>query len=162
VNRWGKAGVRLTDREAERRARAAVAARNRSQQHRDTDNRIAYRLWRAGELQPHLITRALDARALYGPEVDIACGATEPDVDLWEAGKLYPAWRQVLLLAELCGVTPRFLCTRRDPIPIERTSLRFHGHADDGRPPVWEFDRDAVLQTVSDTPFEMPDSPPSH
>lgn len=155
MNRWGKAGIRLTDREAERRARAATAARNRRQQSRDADNRVAYRLWRAGELQPYLITHALDARSLYGPKVDIACGAAEPDVDLWEAGKLYPTWRQLLLLAELCGVTARLLCTRRDLVPAERTSLRFHMPIDD-RPTVWGFDREAVQRTVGTAPFEMP------
>ncbi len=157
MNRWGKAGVRLTDSEREHRARAAVAARNRRKLARDADNLIAYRLWRAGELQPYLITQALDARGLYGPEVDVACGATEPDVDLWEAGKLYPTWEQVLLLAELCGVTPRLLCTRRDVVQAEQTSLRFHVPLDD-RPPVWEFDRDAVQRTVGAAPFEMPPS----
>jgi hypothetical protein len=155
MNRWGKAGVRLTEGQMEQRGRAAVATRNRRKLARDADDRIAYRLWRAGELQPYLITQALDARALYGPEVDAACGASEPDVDLWEAGELYPTWRQVLLLADLCGMTPRFLCTRHDVIQAGRTSLRFHAPLDD-RPPVWEFEREAVQRTVGEAPFEMP------
>jgi hypothetical protein len=156
MNRWGKAGVRLTEKEAEQRGRAAAASRNRHQRDRTADDRIAYRLWRAGELQPYLITIALDARGLDGPQVDIECGASEPDVDLWEAGKLYPTWRQLLLLAELCGVTPRFLCTKRDTIPVDHTSLRFHGHVED-RPRVWSFDMDAVRRAVGDAPFEMPE-----
>jgi hypothetical protein len=40
---------------------------------------------------------------LEGPEVDIACGAKEPDVDRWEEGELYPTWEQLVLLAELTG-----------------------------------------------------------
>lgn len=54
--RWGKAGVRLTDQEAEHRNRAAVATRNRRASARAANNRVAYRLWRAGELKPYLIT----------------------------------------------------------------------------------------------------------
>jgi hypothetical protein len=100
----------------------------------------------------------LDAQALYGPEVDKACGAEEPDVDLWEAGKLYPTWRQVLMLAELTGNTPRFLCTKRDTLTVADTSLRFHGHTDE-RPTVWAFDMDVVRLTVGDAPFEMPETP---
>ncbi|MDF3320228.1 hypothetical protein P3G66_31950, partial [Rhodococcus sp. C3V] len=40
------------------------------------------------------ITRALDAAELYGPDVDIACGAQEPAVDEWEAGTRYPSFGQ--------------------------------------------------------------------
>jgi hypothetical protein len=156
MTRWGKAGVRLTDKEAEQRGRRATAERNRNKIRQDADDRIAYRLWRAGELQPYLITTALDAMGLFGPEVDRACGAQEPDVDLWEAGKLYPTWRHVQLLAKLTGKTARFLCTRREPLRPEHTSMRFHMPLDD-RPPVWEFDMDAVKRTVGDAPFEMPE-----
>lgn len=156
--RWGKAGQRLTDQEIEARSRAAVARRNRRNITRTEDDRIAYRLWRAGELKPYLITHALNARNLYGPEVDKACGASEPDVDLWEAGKLYPTWRQVLLLADLCGVTPRLLCSRREPIPMQQTSLRFHTPDIETTPTVWAFTTEAVQATVAGTPFEMPET----
>lgn len=158
MRRWGKAGVQLTAAEAEQRGRAAAASRNRSKIRRNNDDRIAYRLWRAGELQPYLITHALDAKGFYGPQVDIACGAREPDVDLWEAGKLYPTWGQVLLLAKICEVTPRFICTKRDVLAVAETSMRFHGYVDD-RPRVWSFDMDAVRATVGDAPFEMPEAP---
>lgn len=156
MTRWGKAGVRLTDKEAEQRGRRATASRSLRQHARAADDRIAYRLWRAGELRPYLITHALDARSLYGPEVDVACGATEPDVDLWEAGKLYPTWAQLLRLAALCEVTPRLLCTKRDLLTPEQTSMRFHGWIDD-RPRVWAFERDAALAAVGDAAFEMPE-----
>lgn len=157
MNRWGKAGVRLTDQEAAHRARTAVANRNRRAIADDDHLRIAYRLWRAGEVKPYMITRVLDSHGLHGPEVDDACGAREPDVDLWEAGKLYPTWRQLRLLAEVTGTTPRFLCTARELLTVDQTSLRFHGHADNGPPPVWTFEREAVLAAVADAPFEMPE-----
>lgn len=64
---------------------------------------------------PKRITMALDARGLYGPEVDLACGAREPDVDRWETGDLVPTPEQLAKLAALTGVTVEFLC---DPAPI--------------------------------------------
>jgi hypothetical protein len=54
------------------------------------------------------ITLALDARGLYGPEVDEACGGVEPMVDRWELGELEPTAAQVVLLAELTGHPPAF------------------------------------------------------
>lgn len=65
----------------------------------------AYRAWAAGHVIPDRITTALDAHALYGPEVDAACGVEEPAVDEWEAGIRYPSWEQLQALAELCHVT---------------------------------------------------------
>lgn len=157
-NRWGKAGIRLTEQQVEDRGRKAVAERNRSRMQRAADNRVTYRLWRAGELKPYLITLKLDAAGLYGPDVDTACGAAEPDVDLWEAGKLYPTWRQLLLLADLAGCTPRFLCIRMEPIPLDQTTLRFHGHTDDGPPTIWTFPPEVVAATVVGTPAKMPEA----
>lgn len=157
MTRWGKAGTRLTEQEMNSRGHAATTRRNQRQIARQADDRIAYRLWRAGELKPHVITLALDRHKLYGPEVDEACGAREPDVDLWEAGKLYPAWAQTLLLAKLCEVSPRFLCVRREPIPFELTSLRFHILDLPSPPPVWSFSPEAVAATVAGTPVEMPE-----
>lgn len=159
MNRWGRAGTRLTDAEIADRTRTARARRNQSELARAADNRIAYQLWRAGELKPHKITTVLDANDLHGPDVDTACGATEPDVDLWEAGKRYPTWQQVLKLAELCGVTPRFLCTpERHQVPVEATSLRFHLPPDPpGPPPVWSYPRAVVAATVTGAPTEMPE-----
>lgn len=60
------------------------------------------------KLVPARITIALDLRGLYGPEVDTACDAAEPDVDRWEAGELYPTWRQVELLAALTDFPVHF------------------------------------------------------
>lgn len=129
--RWGKAGQRLTAEEA--RAADARAARRRY------DDALAaqrdYRLWAAGEVVPARITTALDAAGLDGPEVDEACGAREPDVDMWEAGLLYPTWEQLCLLADLTGCTPGFFTFRYQSVPFEATSLRFHRIG--GKPVDW-------------------------
>jgi hypothetical protein len=71
------------------------------------------------KLIPARITQALDLRGLYGPEVDEACDAAEPDVDQWEAGDLYPTWDQVLLLAKLTDFLPKFLL----PAHVRRTRV---------------------------------------
>lgn len=127
--RWGKAGQRLDPDEAARRERARAAARNRSRIRREADDARAQRLYLGGHLAPWRITLCLDEKGLHGPEADEQCGAAEPDVDLWEAGVLYPTWEQVVALARLCGVTPRFLMDDvRDPHRIrwDATTLRFH------------------------------------
>lgn len=154
---WGKAGRRLTEQEIAARTRAAAQRRGRAKLARAADDGVAYKLWRAGELRPYRITRALDARRLDGPEVDEACGAHEPDVDLWEAGKLYPTWEQVVLLAKLTGVTPRLLCTRGQDLSVSDTSLRFHGYRDDGEPPITTYPPDVVAATVGLAPAEQPE-----
>lgn len=61
------------------------------------------RLLASGRVVPARITLALDMRGLEGPDVDTACGAAEPDVDLWECGLTVPAPEQVKLLAALTG-----------------------------------------------------------
>lgn len=53
------------------------------------------------EVHPSRITHALNARQLFGPEVDAACLAAEPDVDEWEAGRRKPTEAQVEALAAL-------------------------------------------------------------
>jgi hypothetical protein len=57
---------------------------------------------------PARITAALDLCQLDGPDVDTACGAREPDVDLWETGELIPTFTQVQLLAALTGFPVAF------------------------------------------------------
>lgn len=59
------------------------------------------RLLKTGRIVPARITLALDSRMLEGPDVDIACGAEEPDVDRWEAGLAVPTAEQVVKLAAL-------------------------------------------------------------
>ncbi|HKS46746.1 MAG TPA: hypothetical protein VJT49_16865 [Amycolatopsis sp.] len=151
--RWGKAGVPLTAREA-----AAIDARNaRSRYHHQLDQQRAYHEWRAGKLVPYRITLALDAKDLYGPEVDAACGVAEPQVDMWEAGTLYPTWEQLQALAALTGCTERFFMRQpHEDLPHE-TSMRFHrigGQKCDRRqpPPVRAFTREAIAATVRSAP----------
>ena len=72
--------------------------------------------WARGELVPHRITLLLDARGLYGPDVDLACGAVEPAIDEWEAGTRYPTWPQLVALARLVDALPGFFF--RDVSPI--------------------------------------------
>lgn len=71
-----------------------------------------------GKIDPRRITIALDLRGLYGPEVDEACGVAEPTVDQWETGELTPTPEQLELLADLCGVTPRFFSAEFAPVDL--------------------------------------------
>lgn len=52
---------------------------------------------------PARITLALDVGGHEGPQVDTACGAAEPAVDLWECGVEVPTPEQLRLLAALTG-----------------------------------------------------------
>ncbi len=124
--RWGKAGVSLTPEQARR-----VAGRKRLHSGRDAaatveDNAIAHQRWAAGMVVPHNISTALDAMGLEGPEVDAECGVREPAVDLWEAGKLYPTWDQLVRLAALTGCTPRFFTVAGRALGPLDTSMHFH------------------------------------
>lgn len=124
--RWGKAGVRLTDREA-----AAIDMRNarrraESERAAERDEHEGRDAWARGLIRPWAITLALNARGLYGPEVDEACGTVEPAVDMWEDGQLYPTWPEFKALAELTGYPLKHFWIHRDPMPVEATTLRFH------------------------------------
>lgn len=115
------------------------------------DDQEARRRYDAGLVVPHFITIALDAAGLYGPEVDEACGAHEPEVDLWEAGELYPSWSQLCALAELTGVTPAyFVRPAEDRAEITWTSAAFHvKNWKPPKPPILAFKpsaRDAMVQ----------------
>lgn len=148
--RWGKAGVRLTVVEAAENDRRAVRRREAATQARAESDRVAREKWRMGLVIPAHITAALDKWDLYGPEVDIACGAREPDVDLWEAGKLYPRWDQILKLAELTKTWPiRFMAPITTISPLE-TSWRFHLKPGEGLPmPVHRFTYTALVRARS-------------
>jgi len=61
------------------------------------------RLLRDGRPVPARITIALDAGGHEGPDVDTACGAVEPAVDLWECGIEVPTGEQMRLLSKLTG-----------------------------------------------------------
>lgn len=105
--------------------------------------------WAAGKLVPARITLALDLRGLYGPEVDTACGAREPDVDRWEEGVLYPTWEQLLKLAELTDFPVLFFfCPAVAPPPrvwLCNRARRKHGCQLIEPPrPVVAFTEDAI------------------
>lgn len=124
--RWGKAGVRLTPAQAAAR-NARAYRRARAQQQQSADDEIARRRWADGMVVPCQITAALDMHGLYGPEVDAACHAAEPDVDRWEAGTLYPRWDQLCALAALTDRPPRWFTTLpHRPLGVLDTSMRFH------------------------------------
>lgn len=117
--RWGKVGVRLTPEEAKRNDLRKVR--------RTAVDATLHETWADGRLVPGRITSALNLRKLYGPEVDVACEAQEPDVDQWEAGELYPDWHQVVALARLTDFPLKFFFLPMDCSPPLETSLRFVG-----------------------------------
>lgn len=139
--RWGKAGHRLGAdeiRKADVRGQHASCRRVLAEQE-------AHRQWAAGLVVPDTITLSLDAMGLDGPEVDAACGATEPDVDRWEAGELYPTWEQLKLLATLTGRTPIMFMKSYARLRTDDTSARFHMPlAEEEAPLVLAFTPEAI------------------
>ncbi|PZU04736.1 MAG: hypothetical protein DI630_00470 [Gordonia sp. (in: high G+C Gram-positive bacteria)] len=89
-----------------------------------------HELWRSGKLVPWYITRELNRGGHNGPQVDIACGASEPDVDNWELGHLYPTWDQTVALAQLVNVRVRNL-THPDAHPCHHPERPVHRPARD-------------------------------
>lgn len=75
-----------------------------------------------GRPVPARITLALDIQGLEGPEVDVACGAAEPDVDLWECGELQPTAEQVRLLSALTGFPVAYFYEPIEPGPLVGTT----------------------------------------
>jgi hypothetical protein len=76
------------------------------------------RLLATGKPVPARITIALDMGGHEGPEVDIACGAVEPAVDLWECGVEQPTAEQVKLLAALTGFPVPWFYQPIEPGPL--------------------------------------------
>lgn len=68
---------------------------------------------------PARITLALDAKGLFGPQVDESLGVREPTVDLWEAGVLLPDRGQIRALAALTGFAEAFFY-ELSPLPAGR------------------------------------------
>jgi transcriptional regulator with XRE-family HTH domain len=148
---WGKAGVPLTadEIEAARRARAVAANKERIAHERAMQK--ARSDWAAGRVVPWLITIALDADGLDGPEVDEACGVPEPGVDMWEAGTLYPSFEQLCALAKLTGKSPGYFMNRPGVVGIKPsdTTLRFHMSMDGEMEPVMAFTPEAIAAAVA-------------
>lgn len=150
--RWGKAGVPLSDADAEAARKARLAEANKAKLRAEADRakhpipvigdratwdgpdrdraanmEQARADWLAGRVVPHRITQALDIRNLDGPEVDRACGVEEPAVDEWEQGIRYPTWEQLLKLAKLTDFDPWFFTQPvRHIIDVRDTSMPFH------------------------------------
>ena len=105
--------------------------------------------WRGGHVVPWRITMMLDARGLYGPEVDEACGVQEPTVDLWEEGAVYPTWPQLVALAKLCETTPGFFMDDRAlpprPMPWWRSHFAMDLHEKFSEP-VLRFTAEALRE----------------
>ncbi|CAM3282577.1 HTH cro/C1-type domain-containing protein [Williamsia muralis] len=104
-------------------------------------------LWRNGKLVPLYISRLLDSAKLFGPAVDAACKAAEPDVDLWEIGWLYPRWDQTVALANLLDVPVRAL-THPDARP-ETIDWRPRDPRMARCYAITSFEPDAVIRTVN-------------
>jgi hypothetical protein len=147
TRRWGKAGVRLTAVEATDSARKRSVIDAIGDQKHAEMLRIARIKWASGLVIPDHITVALDMGNHYGPEVDAACLAAEPEVDLWEAGRLYPRWEQVRALSKLTGFGEVWLMgPPRQRVSWRETSLKFHYPPSDEPEPkrVFEFTRAAL------------------
>lgn len=130
---WGRAGERISEEEAARRraARRKPAAAAAAVVRPENDRRLAdaRRAWEAGLVRPYLLSLWMNHRGVEGPEVDAACGVPEPTVDLWEEGRVYPTWDQLLALATFCELpvwrftedvdtTRTFLCARSNRAPV--------------------------------------------
>lgn len=145
LNRWGKAGERLGHDEAEKRDRIRAREVNEHRTAAAKGEAETRRIWEQGLLSPYWITTALDLARLEGPEVDIACGAREPDVDRWEEGTLYPTWEQLVLLAELTG-HPLVFFARQGAPEQSWTTLDLHlKHAGPRKDPVLQYSHTALV-----------------
>lgn len=146
VKFYGKAGVPLTPEELEARSRARAARRNRQAAAEAAALEEARARHARGLVRPYMITHALDAMDLYGPEVDTACGVREPTVDLWEAGHVYPTFDQLCALATLTRVTPLFLTRDHHVAHDGRMFLCGPGvkYAGPAEPPVYTFTPEAM------------------
>lgn len=151
TRRWGKAGVRLTPEaiEAADRERRIAASKERLADEQAMAK--AHADWAAGRVVPWLITIALDAKKLYGPEVDERCGVPEPGVDMWEAGDLYPTFEQLCKLAELTGKMPGYFMNRPGIVGFRPsdTTLRFHMRVDDEKEPVMAFKPETIAAALA-------------
>jgi hypothetical protein len=113
----GQAALHRRVQRAQPGARALAAEQARREQAgymAALSRQVTGRLLQGGRVVPARITIALDLCGLDGPGVDAACGAAEPDVDLWELGLAVPTADQVVKLAALTGFGPAYFYR---PIP---------------------------------------------
>lgn len=120
----GEAALHRRVRQAQPGARALAAKQTAAQRAAYMGAAIAQaneRLIATGRVVPARITLALDMCGLEGPEVDVACGAAEPDVDMWEAGLAVPTRGQVAKLAALTGFTAAYFYRPIEPGPLSQS-----------------------------------------
>ena len=113
-----------------------------------------YDLWRAGKLVPWYISNLLDRGGHSGPNVDIACNAEEPAVDMWELGTLYPRWDQTVALARLLDVPVRDL-THPDARPRHHPNRPRRRRRDLA---ILSFEPSAVHAATASSTAQSPDS----
>lgn len=124
-----------------------------SRQRREREGDCAeYQAWKEGRLRPFVITDALNARDLYGPLVDAACGTCEPAVDMWESGQLYPTWDELKALADLTDYPVSFFTiVDHRPLRAQDTSMRFHTKVELEPEPVLCFEIAAIEAATGTT-----------
>lgn len=102
----------------------------------------------AGErVYPERITIALDARGLYGPEVDAALGVPEPTVDEWEAGLYPPTREQLKRLADLTEYPVKFFLSQ--PVPFDGATFVCGANGCTATYPDWPDTRHEDARTVA-------------
>ncbi|QHE73529.1 hypothetical protein [Rhodococcus sp. WAY2] len=150
---WAAPGVRADPAERERRRRSILARRNQDALTAWLSAEEGLRMWQAGRLVPDRITAALDMSGLEGPQVDIDCGTTEPDVDRWELGIKYPTWEQFLALCRLTATPISFFFREPSDLRASETTLVYHLAAkvlrELDRTPVTAFTREAIAATLA-------------
>lgn len=110
------------------------------------------RLIATGKIVPARITLALDFRRLEGPEVDLACGAQEPDVDLWECGLAVPTAEQLVKLAALTNFPIGYFYLPIKPGPlVEGIIICYKGKRGCERPETSRVDENGVLHYPGET-----------
>jgi len=151
MTHWGRAGERLGPAEVEERRRRRAARANQDRAAHAVMLAEARRGWERGLVRPWYITNALDAKGLDGPDVDHACGVEEPTVDLWEAGEIYPTFKQLCALADLTGMLPSWFVTEHRPMDDGRVFICGRGrtpYMPEPRSLVTTFRRDAIAASV--------------
>lgn len=111
-----------------RRTRAAAPGARELAAQQNGEQRVRYgtavakqrndALIATGRVVPARITLALDLGGHEGPDVDIACGAVEPAVDLWECGIETPTGEQLRLLSELTDFPLAWFYMPIEPGPL--------------------------------------------
>lgn len=141
---WGKAGVRMSPAEWERRVHQILGQRGRLERIAARDEHEGFAAWAAGHVRPYVLTIALDLAGLEGPEVDSELGGAEPMVDEWEAGLRYPTWEQLQALSRLSGFGLKFLTSEHQVALDVQPLCRRPPFGEPSSPPVTVFVPEAL------------------